>query len=248
MSREDGLPANEAEIAAERIRRREELFRAVEATQAFLHKRVPPDEMMALIRSRFPTPRYFLESSQFTLMQTGLPRLDAFYYAMLPSLARTVMCQAHGPRPVLKCASQMAEYLSALFIGCHEERFYLILLNNNGRLIRAELLQKGTTDSAPFILRPVLTATLREKAKHILLAHNHPRGTLRPSKEDLACTMRVLAAVLPMGVPLLDHMIVARRRVVSIRATGLIPDVLWMNTAQRSPLMKRWLDEEYLKT
>ena len=226
--------------------RREALYRAIERTQAFMHKRVPPDDAMALIRSRFPSPRHFLESNRTTLTQAGLPRLDAFYYAMLPSLARTAMCQTNGVRPRLNRASLMAEYLKALYIGRHDECFYLVLLDNNGRLIRSALLQKGTTDSAPFYLRPVLAAAIQENAKHIVLAHNHPRGTLRPSKEDLACTLRVLNAVTPLRVPMLDHIIIARNRAVSIRETGLIPDILWTAAAPKSKLVREWLDVELL--
>lgn len=249
MKREEGAPeGGRAEETApeEGVDTRERLYRAIEATQAFMHKRVPPDEAMALIRQRFPTPRYFIESNRYTLMQSGLPRLDAFYYTIIPGLTRTAMCQKRGVRPKLDRASLMAEYLQALFIGRHEECFFLILLDNNGRLIRPVLLQKGTTDSAPFYLRPLLSVTIQENARHIVLAHNHPRGTLRPSREDLHCTLRVLNAMMPLRVPLLDHIIIARNRAVSMRETGMIPDLLWTAVAPKSRMVREWLDTELL--
>lgn len=226
--------------------KRERLYRAIERAQAFMHKRVPPDEMMQLVRGRFPAPVYFLESSRFALMQAGLSRLDAYYYSMIPNLARTAACQERGLRPMLNTVSRMAEYLQALYIGVHEERFYVVLLNNNGRLIRSALLQKGNEDSAPFYLRPVLYTALQDAAKYIVLAHNHPRGTLRPSREDLLCTLRALNAVAAAQIPMLDHIIIARHRAVSIRDTGLIPEMLWTVTAPRSKLMREWLDVDLL--
>ena len=246
VTRDDAME-QAPQASPENLERRERLYAAIGRTQAFMHKRVPPDEMVALIRARFPTPRYFVEANRYTLMQSGLPRLDAFYYAMIPSLTRTARCQAHGTRPKLNRASLMAEYLEALYIGLHEECFYLILLDNTGRLIRPVLLQRGSTDTAPFFLRPVLSAAIRESARYIALAHNHPRGTLRPSKEDLLCTLKVLNAVSPLRVPLLDHMIVARQRAISIRETGLIPDMLWTEAAPKSTIVRDWLDVELLR-
>ncbi len=222
------------------------LYRAIERAQAFMHKRVPPDAMLDLIRGRFPSPSCFLESSRVALMQAGVPKLDAYYYSMIPNLTRTVECQVNGTRPMLDTVSRMAEYLGALYIGTHVETFYLVLLNNNGRLIHPVLLQKGGGDSAPFYLRPLLFAAIRDGAKYIVLAHNHPRGTLRPSREDLLCTLRTLNAVVPLQLPMLDHIIIARRRAVSIRETGLIPDVLWTLSAPGSRIMREWLDADLL--
>ena len=224
----------------------EQVYRVIEKTQAFMHKRVPPDEKTKLIRDRFPSPLQFMESSRIAKMRAGLPRLDAFYYTMIPHLARTSQCQAHGKLPMLDTVSKMAEYLRALFIGVHVECFYLILLNNNGRLIQTNLLQKGGVDSAPFYIRPLLFAAVQEGAKYIVLAHNHPQGTLRPSKEDLICTLRTLNAVTPIHVSLLDHIIIAQQHAVSIRETGLIPDILWNVSRSKSRIVREWLDVDLL--
>ena len=224
--------------------KRERLYRAIERAQAFMHKRVPPDEMIRLVRGRFPAPVYFLESSRFALMRAGLSRLDAYYYSMIPNLTRTAACQERGLRPMLNTVSRMAEFLQSLYIGVHEERFYAVLLNNNGRLIHAALLQKGNEDSAPFYLRPVLTTALQDEAKYIVLAHNHPRGTLRPSREDLMCTLQALNAMAPLGVPLLDHIIVAGDRTVSIRQTGMLQELLWTAAAPSARIVRGWLDAD----
>ena len=226
--------------------KRERLFLAIERAQAFMHKRVPPDEVMDIIRGRFPSPVQFLETSRIGKMQAGVSRLDAFYYSLIPHLARTCMCQSNGPLPMLDTVSRMAEYLQALYIGVHTECFYMILLNNNGRLIRPVLLQKGGIDSAPFYLRPLLFTAIRDGAKYIVLAHNHPRGTKRPSNEDLMCTLRTLKAMVPVQVPMLDHIIIARQQAVSVRETGLIPEVIWTAAAPRSRIMRQWLDSNLL--
>ena len=240
-STDRGLP--NAIPAALLTKRREALYDAIRQTQAFMHKRVPTDVFMANLRRRYPAPLYFLESSSQALERAGLSRLDAFYYAMIPALTRTCMSQQWGARPRLDGLKPMGEYLKTLYVGVHVECFYLILLDRAGRLIRPVLLQRGGVDNAPFYLRQVLAATLQAQAKFIVLAHNHPGGTRRPSNEDLRCTLQALEAVAPLRIPLLDHVIVAGDAVVSIRGSGLLPDMLWTVAQPGSRIVSGWLDD-----
>ena len=225
--------------------KRENLYRAIGRAQAFMHREDQGGVMDAL-RRLYPAPRYFVESSRQTMTRTGMGDLDAFYYAMIPALTRTSLSQRWGMKPRLDTLTRMARFLRALYVGAHEERFYLILLNGRGSLIRAAMLQKGAVDSAPFYLSQMLTTTLTERAKYIVLAHNHPRGTRRPSKEDLMCTLRALNAVAPLKIPLLDHIIVVRDGAVSIRESGMIPDILWTAAAGNNRIVRDWLDTETL--
>ena len=224
----------------------ERLYGEIEKLQSMLHKRESPEAMMAMVRRDFPDPRKFLESTKFVLMQHGMKRLDAFLYASLPFYARTFAIESMGLNPCLNRVSLMGEYAKKLFIGAQEEQFYLVLLNNQGRLIYTYLMQMGTTDSAPFYLRPMLATAVKENARFIVLVHNHPGGTMRPSREDMLCTLETLNAVIHMHIPLLDHIIVAKKKVVSIRETGLIPEVLWLAAAPHSKLLKNWNDREFL--
>jgi DNA repair protein RadC len=105
------------------------------------------------------------------------------------------------------------------------------------------LLQRGGVDNAPFYLRQVLSATLQAQARFIVLAHNHPGGTKRPSNEDLRCTLQALEAVAPLRIPLLDHIIVAGDAVVSIRKVGLLPAMLWTVSQPGSKIVANWLDD-----
>lgn len=228
-------------------RRREELYRAIRRTQAFMHKRVSPDEFMENLHRRYPAPLYFLESSRQSLERAGISRLDAFYYAMIPALTRTCLSQQWGVHPRLDTLGPMGEYLKTLYVGIHVECFYLILLDHAGRLTRHVLLQRGGVDNAPFYLRQLLEAALQEQARFLVLAHNHPGGTRRPSNEDLRCTLQALEAFAPLRIPLLDHIIVAGDAVVSIRAAGLLPDMLWTAARPGSRIVNGWLDDMKLK-
>ena len=58
--------------------RNERLYNAVESALAHMHKRVPPDAQMEVIRQRFPAPVFFIEANRYMLTRAGLPKLDAF--------------------------------------------------------------------------------------------------------------------------------------------------------------------------
>ena len=220
----------------------EEMYQAIGETQSFMHKKTPNDAIMKAIRDHYPSPQYFVESDRKCLERFGLPRLDAFYYAMIPALTRTVLSQQWGVHSRMNTLDSMREFLKSLYIGLHVECFYLIMLNRQAKLIRPVLLQRGEQDNAPFYLRQLLTVAIREDARFLVLAHNHPGGTKRPSNEDLKCTLRALEAFAPLRIPLLDHLIVAGDDVVSIRETGLLPAILWTAAQPNSKIVNGWLN------
>ena len=223
------------------------LMNAIENALAYMHKKESPQERMDFLRSRFPSPVFFLESNKFALMRMGLPRLDAFYFSIIPRFARRMAMESFGKRPRLNKLSLMADYLKTLFIGIHVEYFYVIMLDRLGYLKKTVLIRKGTTDSAPFYLREALSQTVQHEARAVVLCHNHPRGTLRPSKEDIACTLQAMNAYLSLGIPMLDHIIIAHNNAVSMRETGVVPTKLWDMQQPRSKLVREWVDVDLLE-
>lgn len=209
-------------------------------------KRKPPEEQMRRIRFQYPYPVFFIESNEYMLRQAGLSNAEAFYFWMIPGLARCAMQESFGEKPRLNTLSRMAEYLKALYIGIHVECFYAILLDSRGGLIRKELIGKGTVDSAPFDMGKLLSLLVEHSAKAVVLCHNHPCGTLKPSQEDLKCTLSALAATATISVPMLDHIIIAANRAVSIRDSGYIAADLWMMQGAGKKLVRDWVDVDLL--
>ena len=223
----------------------DELYRAVEATQAFLHKDGAPGALTRLIRRRYPSGRYFLEADRRILEAHGLARLDAYYYTLIPALTRTCLSQQWGGSPRLDTLDRACGYVRTLYPGIHVECLSLILLDRRGCLIRSALLQRGAVDSAPFYLAQVLSIALQEKAGFLILAHNHPRGTRQASREDLLCTLRALNALTPLRISLLDHLILAGEQVGSICRSGEIPEMLWTAAGGGSAVAENWLKEKF---
>jgi DNA repair protein RadC len=97
----------------------------------------------------------------------------------------------------------------------HEELWLLALDGHHG-MKAARRVASGGIHGLHVAARDPLRIALREAATGFVLVHNHPGGDPRPSDEDIAFTRAVASAAAVVGVPMVDHVIVARRRSASV--------------------------------
>ena len=225
----------------------ERLYNDIETALSMMHRKESPDELMSKIRQMFPSPVFFLESNVIMKQKAGMRRVDAYFFSVLPELARYTTEEEYSQSPRLNHLSLMAEYLVKLYKGIHRERFYAILLDRIGRKKRTILISKGSEDAAMFDLKLMLAKIVEKGAKAVVICHNHPGGTMRPSEEDIQCTLSALKALSALNVPLLDHIIIAHDRAVSMRDLGSVPSELWNLQAPKSKLLREWIDVDLLK-
>ncbi len=102
------------------------------------------------------------------------------------------------------------------------ERFLVLLLDGRHRVRREVLTSLGTLTASLVHPREVFRPALREGAAALILVHNHPSGDPTPSAEDRQVTRRLVEAGELLGVPVLDHVVVAERGYVSLREAGVI--------------------------
>jgi DNA repair protein RadC len=105
------------------------------------------------------------------------------------------------------------------------EVFEVGYLDSGYRLLRdgVETLEEGTVDRAAVYPRRVIEAALRRGAFGIVLAHNHPNGTLTPSDKDKLLTRAIVLAAETVSVRVIDHIIVsACEEAFSFRKAGLL--------------------------
>jgi len=103
----------------------------------------------------------------------------------------------------------------------HEELWVLVLDGRHG-LRAARRVASGGVHGLHVGVRDVLRTALREAASAIVLVHNHPSGDPAPSDEDVAFTHAVAEGATAVGTPLLDHVIIARRRASSMLELGML--------------------------
>lgn len=97
------------------------------------------------------------------------------------------------------------------------EEFWAVILNGKGRIVGISQISVGTTSTALVHPREFYLLAVREGAVSMIAVHNHPSGDPEPSVEDLAITRRLRDAGEILGIPLLDHVIVAESGFTSMR-------------------------------
>ncbi len=104
---------------------------------------------------------------------------------------------------------ELRELISSLFTGLSVETIYAILLDDMGRVKSWEYISEGTVNASDVIPRKILECARKRKSKNIILAHNHPKGTSVPSKDDIMTTGRLFNLFASVGIRLCAHYIVA---------------------------------------
>ena len=117
---------------------------------------------------------------------------------------------------------EVLKYMAGAFDSAPmQEHFYIILLNNQNEPIARHLCTLGLVNQCPVHSREVFKMAIVESAASIILVHNHPSGSLKPSQEDINVTKQLLEASKIIDIPILDHCIIANDNITSIR--GLYP-------------------------
>lgn len=102
------------------------------------------------------------------------------------------------------------------FQNLTQEHFYLLLLNNQNKLINQNLLYKGTNDTLKIDIKDMLHLALIHKSSKVICIHNHPSGDSEPSLSDLHITQEIKSNFKMLNIALLDHIIIERENYYSI--------------------------------
>ena len=103
----------------------------------------------------------------------------------------------------------------------HEE-FWIVYLNNSNKVLFKEQLSKGGITGTLVDVRLVMKNALEHGAVGIILAHNHPSGTLKPSQADKQITQKLKAAAQVLDIKVLDHLIITQQRYFSFADDGVL--------------------------
>ena len=133
-------------------------------------------------------------------------------YALSPLQEREVLA---SPQVVARVARQRLGNYS------HEES-WIALVDAQNRLISWERLRRGGISSIALQPRDVLEVALMRKASGIILVHNHPGGSARPSGPDLELTAEIESLAPRLGLRLLDHVIITPGDCYSISQKSVI--------------------------
>ncbi len=125
----------------------------------------------------------------------------------------------------MKDINYVKRYFTALYIGVKDEEFKVCCLDNNLQVIACNTLSVGSAREVPIDARMVAKAAFEANSQWVILAHNHPDASPSPSQEDIKLTSEIAGALSPIGIEILDHIIVGKGSVYSMKDYGVMDKI-----------------------
>ncbi len=137
-------------------------------------------------------------------------------------LARRAMAQRLKERTVMDSPESVRHYLQLHLAGLAHEVFAVLFLDIQNRLVAMEQMFQGTLSQTSVYPREVVKRALHHQAAAVVLAHNHPSGTVQPSRADELLTQTLKSALALVDVRVLDHVIVGQGQTLSMAERGFL--------------------------
>lgn len=166
-----------------------------------------------------------VNNSLATLGKQSLQQLQAFkgigQAKAITILAATEMGRrraAETPelQPKIEVAHNVFALMQPLIGELPHEEFWVLYLNSTNRVIQKARLFSGGITHTTVDVRLLFKTALEQGAIALILVHNHPSGSITPSKEDIELTQRVKTAGDMLDIKLLDHVIVTEKEYLSL--------------------------------
>jgi len=175
---------------------------------------------------QFGSLRAMVEAPVIALLGVkGLKGAKAAQLLAAMEIARRVSVPSRRGELVIKSTRAATDYLLERMRGLADEQFRVLYLNRRKALVEDALIAQGAVDSVRPSLRGIVARALQVNASAIIVAHNHPSGVAEPSESDRLLTQDIIAASRPLGLKVLDHVIVGRETTFSFANSGLLDEL-----------------------
>lgn len=152
----------------------------------------------------------------------GIGEAKAVTIAAALELGRRRRYEILPEREQINSSKKAFELLYPILGELPHEEFWIIHLNNSNKVIRYLQLSKGGITGTLVDVRLVLKQALELNATSLIMAHNHPSGTLKPSDSDRKLTLKIKMACESLDIKVLDHIIIAEKAYFSFADSGIL--------------------------
>ena len=125
-------------------------------------------------------------------------------------------------RQQISSSKDAFEILQPHLSDLQTEEFWAIFLNHQNKILYKTCLFRGGIASSVADVRVVFKTALEHFSTQIIVAHNHPAGSLKPSKEDINITQKIKDAGKLLDIDLLDHLILTQNNYYSFKDEGIL--------------------------
>ncbi len=201
-------------------------FEPHEALEMLLYFTIPRKDTNALAHSlieHFGSFHGVLEANREDLLKFGLTPTTTAHLNMMPGFLNYYMQSHASGTPHFPDCTAIGNYAVNKLGERTNEVFGVLCLNIHRKFINFEIITEGAVSSATVNARKVAECALRNNAAKVVIMHNHPGGSLSPSKDDCDLTEHLFAVLHSIDVGLVDHIIVANGRFSSMSERNLLP-------------------------
>ena len=149
-------------------------------------------------------------------------RTAIFFKVLFSIIERQLYLKIHNEKITISSNLQLLDYLKFSLLNREIEVFKVLFLNTQNELLKEEELFKGTIDRSTVYIRELIKKILNYNAKSVILVHNHPAGSLKPSQSDIALTKKVKEIFEGIEIRLLDHIIISEKGYFSFLEGGIL--------------------------
>ncbi len=125
-------------------------------------------------------------------------------------------------KPFVRSSNELAEFLKTILKDYSYEVFGVVYLNKANKINHFEIISKGGMTSTIVDPRIVFKKAFEVEATSVVLCHNHPSGSLKPSKMDEEITAKIKQAAKYLDITVMDHLIVSDEGYFSFADEGLL--------------------------
>lgn len=152
----------------------------------------------------------------------GIGEAKAITIAAAMELGRRRRGEEALERKKITSSASVFELMQPIIGELQHEEFWIVYLNNSNKVIQKQQLSKGGITGTLVDVRLVLKQALELNATALILAHNHPSGTLKPSEADKQITQKLKVAAESMDIKVLDHLIITEKAYFSFADEALL--------------------------
>ena len=152
----------------------------------------------------------------------GIGEAKAISIAAAMELGRRRRSEEALVKKKINSSISVFELMQPILGELSHEEFWIIYLNNSNKVIQKNQLSKGGITGTLVDVRLVLKEALQINATGLILVHNHPSGTLKPSEADKQLTQKLKIAAGSMDIKVLDHLIITEKAYFSFADENIL--------------------------
>ena len=155
----------------------------------------------------------------------GIKEHSAVFLKTIPAFSQFYQSLQVREKKIIATSYDAGQYVCGMIGGLTKEVFAIICLDAQRKVIAFEILEEGTVSRSDVSPRKVVECAIRHNASQVILAHNHPAGTLCASENDRILTARLCDLLEGMDIVVVDHIIATHGdKYLSMADSSLMPN------------------------